>query len=327
MLLRLYTSSQPALLISFPVFAALGLWPLWGYLPADPRLFSNDSDHWLAALRLPGEALWLLKLVLVSVGAWQVNALYNRHEFYPSAVFAPGLVYVLIAVGMAPYYQPDTALLANCFVIAGIDQVLRVYHQPRVLSEYFMAGMYMGCAALLYPPLFVLLPALWASVSFTRTFRWREYAVPLLAFVSPFVWWIAIRIIAGVSDPAVMFHFSSTADMDRWWSTTAWTARITWILVAFAVLVGLPRFFNPGGRVTNRARNLSGVFMIFAVFIALAVLLEARLNGYWPLILLCVPFSVFAGHWYTNYRYSLLAPFVFYTWIASLVVWLMWLAY
>jgi len=322
MLLRLYTSSQPALLITYPVLAALGLWPVWVKRPVDLRPYAYPAEQWIESL-FPGPfESWSVALILISFAAWQVNALYNRHEFFSSAVFTPGLVYVLLAIGLMPLAPSNALLLANCFVIAGIDQVLRVYHQQRALSEYFLAGFFLGCAALIYPPMLILGLGLWLSISYSRSFRWREYAVSALAFVSPFVWWLAVREIAMSTQPAVLFYYRHDPEIWKWWGgqVTGWPTRIFLLLSMAALLIGLPRFMNPGGRVTNRVRNLSSVFVIFTLFSIGALAMEVAFTGHWALGVVLVPFSVFIGHWYTNYRYSLLAPFVFYFWLAALTV-------
>jgi hypothetical protein len=317
MLLRLYTSSQPLLLISLPVLAAAGLLP-FVFLPApEAPAIGHPAPEWFAFLYQwkfgPVTVAWLL----VSLGALRVNVLFNRHEFYPSAVYIPGFIYTISAVVLLQRDFSLNVLLANVCAIAGIDAVMRVSRQARALPEYFRGGFWLGCAALCYPPFLALGIAIWVSIIFLRPFSWREYAVSALAFVSPFMWWAAVLYLIDNTGRLWLFEWQRDA---VWW--TVWAEypivfRILLILMASSLALGLPRLLFPTERATNKARNLAGVFLVFLIFFFLTVTASAKYTGVWNLTALLVPFSLVTGVWYAHYRYSLFAPFVFYAWLIS----------
>lgn len=320
MLLRLYTSSQPLLLISLPVLAAAGLLPfIFLAVPTVPAL-GHPALEWFTPLYQwnlgPAVAAW----ILITVGALRINVLFNRHEFYPSAVYIPGLIYAITAVVLIQRDFSLHALLANVCAIAGIDTVMRVSRQTRALSEYFRGGFWLGCAALCYPPFLALGVAIWVSIMYLRPFSWREYAVSALAFVSPFVWWAALLYLNDNTDRLWLFEWQRNAPWRTIWTQSPIGFKILLILMVVSLVLGMPRLLFPTERATNRARNLAGVFLVFLIFFFGAVAASAKYTGVWNLSALLVPFSLVTGVWYAHYRYSLFAPFVFYAWLISSVL-------
>jgi len=318
MVLRLYASSQPLLLISLPVLAALGLLPLLGSLPKAPATLGYPAEAWFADIYQGPLTMLIIAWVLISLVAWRINSMFNRREFYPSAVYMPGLVYTLLGCLCCLEEVSLPVLSANLFVVAGINQVLAVYRQHRAFSEYFKAGLYLGIAALLYPPFLVLGVGLWAAIAFTRSFQWREYILAALAFATPFVWWLTMLFLTDSLESAVLMHWKRDVTHFEMGSNALLLGRVGYFFSAAAFILGVPRFLFSRDRATNRARNLSGVFLVFTLFFLGALVVSVWTMGAWNFSALLVPFTILSSAWYANYRYSLLAPFVFYGWLGTL---------
>ncbi len=320
MILRLFSSNQPLLLIAIPVVVAAGLSPaLAGSFPVIYHT-GYPGESWLYSLEQNPFIHWLSAIILISSGALTANKVFNRHEFHSSAVYVPGLIYALLGVLFCLHGISLSALLANVFVLGGIDQVLRIYRQHRALSEYFKAGIMMGLAALLFPPLLVLAAASWIAILYTRSFVWREYVVTLLAFSVPFIWWLGLRYIVGAEGPPILLFRTILINWYTEIGEMGWWEKIALLLSVVSFLFGLPRFISPRSRLTNRARNIFTVFLLFGGSIVLAFMLHVIFTGEWNMIPLLVPFTFVLGLWYTNYRYSLMAPFVFYAWLLALIL-------
>ncbi len=322
MLLRLFTSRQPLLLVSVPLLAALGLLPrIWILAPTGADWTAYPAEGWMAALcsGLPlGDALpaW----VLVVAGALRVNQLFNRHQFYPSPVYIPALIYTVASIAFMQQGSALHILAANLFIVAGIDYILRVSRQPRVLNEYFRGGFWLGLGALLFPPFLLLGIAMWLGIAFLRPFQWREYAVSALAFAVPFIWWIAILFFNDLTEDIWLITRQINTPWLAWWKGSNAMLRIVWIFSAISLLFAIPRLLFPTERASNRARNLAGVFLLYFFVSLAAVIGDAWLTGIWNLTALLVPFTVATGVWYAHYRYSLFAPFVFYGWLLSCIL-------
>jgi hypothetical protein len=320
MLLRLYSSNQPFLFATIPVLAWLGVWPLaHAEVPALIEA-GYPAELWFDFFTNRPAFLAMATWVLISIGAWFSILVFNRHEFYPSPVYLPGLLYTGLAVGLCLRGISLPALAGNIFLLAGLDQLLRVYHQQRALAEYFGCGLLFGCAFLLFPPFVIAGFGLWIAILYTRPFHWREYVIALLAFLTPAIWWISLRYTNGNDSPIVFFtRYAAIDRMARFYQSGLWD-RLIWITITVSLVFALPRVLFPKGRVTNKARNLIHVFVIITLSLAGSFTLDVFLNGSWNAQLLLVPLTFVLGVWFANYRFSLLAPLFFYAWLVTILL-------
>ena len=152
MILRTYASNQPLSLALLPLttfgvllaVAAMGrLVAFNADFPLDRYLLSwYSSPYWLA----------IISGVLILVGAYLSNTVFNRHEFFNVPVYVPALVYSLLGTTLALIQLSVPVLLANVFVILGLNSHLKIFHQPRVLAEIFESAFWYGIAAVVFPP-------------------------------------------------------------------------------------------------------------------------------------------------------------------------------
>lgn len=264
-------------------------------------------------------ALYLNKYVLV-FGAWLLviagallsNFTFNRNEFHTAPTFLPGLLYALVASALSLVQISMPALLANLAVLVGVNVLLPVYRQPRALAEYFSAGFWFGLAALTFPPYLSLLAALIVAVVYTRAFNWREHLVSILGFGSPFLYWVCWKFWWNDMGNLILFHATVTYDDVPMVGAEVWVQRVFLTLIALTLVLALTRYLFVSDRVNNKVRIVKVVFFLVALALLSSHILSVQLCTQWLVAPIIIPVTFLGGYWYTNYRFSLVAPFMFY---------------
>jgi hypothetical protein len=312
MILRQYSSNQPYLLASLPIIAGAMLLPqlngavetpIQSGFPLDAALLGFYTNKFFLVF-----GAWLL----VSAGAFLSNFTFNRNEFHTAPTFLPGLIYAVIASALSLVQISVPALAANLVVLVGVNVLLPVYRQPRALAEYFSAGFWFGLAALLFPPYLSLLGALLVSIIYTRAFNWREHLVAILGFGTPFLYWVCWKFWWNDTGNLILFHSTVSYDDVPIVGVEVWVQRVFLILIALTLLLALTRYLFVSDRVNNKVRIMKVVFFVVILALLSSHAISIKLCTQWLVAPAVIPVTFLGGYWYTNYRYSLIAPFMFY---------------
>jgi len=312
MILRTYASNQPLSLSLLPVttLTVLFLAAVRGRLealdadfPVD-RLFAGWYSSPLALAALSG--------VLILVGAYLANVVFNGHEFFNVPVYIPAFMYSLMAATLALIQLSVPVMLANLFLLLGLNRQLKIFHQPRVLAEYFEAGLYYGIAALCFPSYLSLAAALWVGTIVFRAFHWREYLLPLIAFAVPFIYWVSWLYFQDNMAAMVLFHKWVSFDVQSFFSSWSKSERVFGITILIALLFALPRYLFLNERSSNRSKAIRILFFLVALAASGSYFLAYALTWKWMIMALLLPIAFTLGYWFANYRVSLAGPFLFY---------------
>jgi hypothetical protein len=316
MILRTYASNQPLSLALLP-FTTLGVLlttAAAGHLKAVNLGF--PIDYYLSAWYDRPYMLAFLTGALILGGSYLANVVFNRHEFYSIPVFIPAFVYSLLAATFALIQLSVPVLLANIFVLLGLNNHLKIFHQPRVLAEYFEAGFWYGLAAVCFPPYLTLAAAVWMGSIATRAFHWREYLLPMLAFAVPFGYWVSWLYFQDDLDAAVLFRKWVSFDSQSYFATWDKSAKAFGILMIVSLLFAIPRYLFLSERSSNKAKTVRTIFFVVALAIVGSYFLAYILLWKWIVMSLMLPIAFLLGYWFANYRVSLVAPFFFYSLVA-----------
>jgi hypothetical protein len=320
MILRSFASNQPYTLIMVPILVLLSVLPMaWGSAPI-PVVSGFPSDELFRFVYLNSTTLAVTTSVLILSGAILANLIFNKHEFYNIPVFVPALMYAVTAVAISMIQLSLPVLLANVFLLAGLNKQLRIFRQTRVLGEYFESGFWFGMAAVCFPPYLTLAFGLWMTTIVTRAFHWREHLLPLVAFSVPFLYWLTWKYWNSQWDDIVLFRKVISFDVNSFFHEMKWGQGLYLIVTVIVVILALPRYIFLSDRASNKARSVKNVFLIMSVAMMAAFILGYFLVMKWILMTALLPVAFIAGYWFTNYRYSLIAPFAFYTYCAAATI-------
>jgi hypothetical protein len=312
MILRQYSSNQPYLLASLPLVAGAMLLPQLSGAVEMPIKSGFPLDGALSVLYLSKYFLVFVTWLLVTAGAALSNFTFNRNEFHTAPTFLPGLIYAVVASSLSLVQLSVPALAANLAVLVGVNVLLPVYRQPRALAEYFSAGFWFGLAALAFPPYFSLIAALTVSIIITRAFNWREHLLSILGFGSPFLYWVCWKFWWNDMGNLILFHSTVTYDDVPLIGAEVWVQRVFLSLIVITFILALTRYLFVSDRVNNKVRIMKMVFFVVALALLSSHAVSVQLCTQWLVAPIVIPVTFLGGYWYTNYRYSLIAPFMFY---------------
>jgi hypothetical protein len=320
MILRALASNQPYTLITLPLVTVGLMFPLfrvsnWNVVdtkfPMDSVFFPYYSS--------PAIILTIL-FVLILGGAMLANRVFNKHEFLNVPVFVPAFTYAMSASALCLIQMSIPALLANIFILLGLQRHLTIHRQPRVLTYAFESAFWYGMAAVVFPPYIVLLAGMLVAVLISRAFHWREILIPILSFGVPFLYWVVWMYVFDYHDHIILFQKTVSWDNIQYFSLLSWPEKLFVIATFIVFVAALPRYLILSERGTNKAKNVKHVFLIIALSIIASLIVGYLLLFKWVLLTAVVPLAFIAGYWFSNYRYSFLAPFVFYLYCVAAIV-------
>jgi hypothetical protein len=312
MILRSFASNQPYVLVSLPVAVGAVLLPsIWMQplqvldlnLPLSAELGGLFTKPWLSSI---------VAMAIVLLGSWLSNAVFNRSEFYNTPTYVVALLFAFFGSVFAIYQLNFSVLLASLLVLLGLERQLCIFKQSRVLSLCFETGFWYGLATLLFPPFATLIAGSWIALLFNRAFNLREHLLLLIAFSIPFLYWFVYLFWFGRTQDFVLFKIIASFNPPTLAFQWTWALFYLVLIAGFGLVIGLPRYLKPSDRAGNKTKMVKNTFLIMAAAQVCSMLIGFSLYHVWILPAAMVVAVVMLGYWFTNYRYSLLAPLVFY---------------
>lgn len=312
MILRSFASNQPYVLVSLPIAVGAVLLPsIWMQplrsldlnLPLSAELSGLFTEPWVTSIAA---------VAIVLLGSWLSNAVFNRSEFYNTPTYVVALLFALFGSVFAMYQLNFSVLLAGLLVLLGLERQLCIFKQSRVLSLCFETGFWYGLATLLFPPFATLIAGAWIALLFNRAFNLREHLLLLISFSLPFLYWFVYLFWFDRTHDFVLFRIIASFDPPKLSFQWTWTLFYLVLIAGCGLIIGLPRYLKPADRAGNRTKMVKNTFLIMAVAQVCSMLIGYTLYHVWILPASLVVAVVMLGYWFTNYRYSLLAPLVFY---------------
>lgn len=316
MILRQLSANQPFWAVSAPLLSGALLLP--SAFNGVPQLVLHQYpvDYFIGQMAPYPWLIAALAVLLISIGALLTNVVFNRNEFHSSPSYVPVFLYAIVASGFSMVQLNMALLLGNIFLLLATFYLLDVFRQSRVLDEYFRGGFWLGCAALAFPPYLSLFIGLTISIFFIRAFNLKEWLVSALAFFSPFLYWLVWKYWFNEMDFLFLFSRELSFNSLRW--INLFSHQELWFVAATVLLLvfSLPRFLFLSDRSSNKARSIRSTFLIISLAVVASLFIGKAFSGAWMPEVFLLPVSFVAGYWFTNYRFSLIAPFVFYGWLA-----------
>lgn len=130
-------------------------------------------------------------LTLVIIQALILFYVFQANGFFKRSNFLPAII-VLLSYSWNSDYQTLHAILpAGIFIIIALNSMMRMYGQQEAYRPVFTAAFSIGIASLFYLPLAFLLLMIWFTLITYRISTWREYAVSLVGFILPLIYYFS----------------------------------------------------------------------------------------------------------------------------------------
>ncbi|MDX9751627.1 MAG: DUF6427 family protein [Flavobacteriales bacterium] len=301
MLVSLFRTNRPAVLLLLAVLVPLVLLGTWDG-PAGTGT-AHMPLYALVRAVVGGSAwgAWALGVLVTGLVCVQLTALANDTDLLDQRTHLPALLFPLLVGAFAQGALLDPALAGMPLVVAAMRRVFRADPAGNVLPHLFQAGFLLGVAALFFLPWLFLVVVVFTTLSITRPFRWREYAVPVVgAAVALYLGWSAVH----------LFGWGHWEPFRSVWPGPAPPApprgqRIAlYATCALLALIAVPVYAAGYQRSVVRVRNRRASFMGLMAAMLVLVLLMHALTGRFPPAMAAMPLAVFLGHALTGRRFA-----------------------
>lgn len=162
--------------------------------PLPAVITSADGPLYLILVNLLHQFPTLLMAVALSMVIIQSLILfyvYQANGFFGRSNFLPAII-ILLAYSWNSNYQTMHALLpAGIFMIIALNSIMTMYGRQAAYHQIFTAVFSLGIASLFYIPLTYLLLLIWLTLITYRISSWREYAVSIIGYVLPFIYYVS----------------------------------------------------------------------------------------------------------------------------------------
>ena len=322
MLLRLFRSHQPVVIIILPVITVL-FWMrtlLHGTLPGIVIDENQMPLYELIHNLINGNSLITLitAIALVIIQSFMLNWLNSKYIFIETRSYLPPVFFILLSSCYLPMQQLHPVLFANFFLILAINKILGNVKERHLFSKYFYAGFFIALGSLFYANLVFYFIIIWISMMILRPFDWREWIISLLGLLTPFLFAVVIY-----------FYINSLHELA---STFLHNILIPnpipdigifyYIFFGYLFFLLLISVFLLFSRFINKkiiARKYFSVF-IWLFIVSVLVFFFVPSSSFELMILASVPASYLLSNYFITVRYNFRSELMFLLLIAIIVV-------
>lgn len=192
MILRPFLSNRPlVLLLLIPVIVGFQL--LNAHFHFHTIIDVVDLGLWGKTKYLSYWWTSIIASLIVIANAFQLNFLFNKHEFLDRNNYGPSLFYVVLMSFSHSFYQVDAVLISHLFLLQSLRLLFRLKGSETNLSTSFNSAFFVGMSASFLPPAAALIIPFWFSAWALHPFSFRQWLLMITGFLVPIVngltWW------------------------------------------------------------------------------------------------------------------------------------------
>lgn len=200
MILRPFLSNNTlVLLLLIPVIAGFQI--LNAFFHYHPMIAKVDLGLWGRSGFLSTGISPYIASLLVAANAFQLNFLFNKHEFLERNNYGPSLFYVTLMSFSHSFYQVDAVLIVHVFLLQALRLLFQLRRNEVNNRAGFDGALYMGLAASFLPPFSGLILVYWLAAWALQPYSFRQWILMLVAFLIPVFngltyWWFSGHLIS-----------------------------------------------------------------------------------------------------------------------------------
>lgn len=140
---------------------------------------SNITMTFFAVVNLAGQALFF-------------NRIANDADLFSMKNYLPALSYILFTSLLPEWNYLSASLISNWFLLFSLNGMLKLQSHASPRKIIFNIGFAIACAGMLSLPYLFLLFLLFVALSILRPFKFGEWVIGVLGFLTPFYFLICI---------------------------------------------------------------------------------------------------------------------------------------
>jgi len=248
-----------------------------------------------------------VSFAFILVNALSLNFLFNKNEFYDRNMYAPSLLYVVLMSFYHSFYTMDGLLISHTFLILCVMQLFLLKQNEDGRKIVFNAAFFAGLAAVVHPPIILILPLLFFMMWFIRPFVLRESLLLITGFGIPLLY-----------SAVYLVWLNTTIDIELIKQTTIYSDNLLNFYISFAVLT---IFFLLGIVGVRQKMQKSAIrfkkFVWILWMLTLLGLLLGMVDFLWlgqleRFSIVLIPLCFFLPYTFVSKSWSSVGSFIFY---------------
>ena len=184
-------------------------------------------------------ALWLdvfIGVVLISFQAVFLNFVVNKNNLLNDTTHLPGLLLVFFSCLNIFSLTNNQIIIANSLSVIALYQVLNLYNSDKKFGLLFNSGLLVGLATIFYMPSIVYFILLWIALIYLSTPVWRDFAISLIGFVFPIVYYVAYFYVFKDLSELVFISKHTSIYTFSWGESPFWTKALLVTIGIYCVI-------------------------------------------------------------------------------------------
>lgn len=282
-----------------------------------PAFFSDTTPIGLISAGLRWLDLVLL-VFLLSFQAIYLNFIASEYKLVKDNSHLTSLIYVVLNSCFVQFFEFNTVVLANLFVLIALHQLYRLYGSKNNFSISFGAGLLIGLAGLLHFPMFVYFFLLWFVLIYTTTPNWRDFIVSLIGVILPVIYFVSYSFVMEDYSLISINHYINKTFVLSWENVTIYNQLYILGLILVLAIAIFSLFITLGREVVKTSKMLIVVMFMFAIG-----LISLFLNEYDFLatfLMLTVPLSIIIANFFQSLKKIWIAETMFFYLLVTMVL-------
>jgi Family of unknown function (DUF6427) len=320
MLLKLYKSNQPFVLLFLPIIAIV-FWINSFIHPVDLSAYYNGllAENYNFLQIKYNWVNTLLAIVFLLAGAVLLNSIANKQKFTDKENYLPAFFYVLLNSLYFGQLFLSPVLVANFFLLLALQRFLNIYRQNNVFSECFDTGFLLAIAVVFYLPYLFLFPIVYLGLIIVRSFSWREWVLPVLGFCSVFLIVFVYLFVYDMELNSLNLQFRSLK-LPNDFTSNDWVGYSFLILTCFITILSFLVFIPQYGKSTIQEKNAKIIF-VWLLFFLIFIFALAGIVGQQKIFfgILSIPIAICFSFYFYLARKRFWVSLLFYCWLGLLL--------
>lgn len=192
-MIKFFANNNSFVVLLIPVFVIMHML-LDYYFPSFNMATIGQENLWNLDFNSlePGDSR-ILAFVFICVNAILLNFVFNTLSFYDKFVYLPSVLYVFMVLLFPISLRFGEDLVGHLFFILSFYHLLSIQQNEDARNNAFLSALFLGAAATFLPIYSAFIFIIWFGLFTIRPFVLREYILPIIGFIFPFLWVILVN--------------------------------------------------------------------------------------------------------------------------------------
>ena len=235
----------------------------------------------------------VMAFVIVFFTAITLNTALDKHQLVTKNNLVTAFIYIILMSHRPTLLSLYPTLIASLFIVIAIYQIFNLYMEKEAYSKIFNISILLAIGSLFYFEIIVLLIFLWLTFNIYRIYFWREWVIPILGFLTVYLFLAVYYFWTDQLGPAIehyhshlkaFYYFKFNFTLNYF----SITVNAAVYLLALASLINLVARLNEY-TISVRKHYLSSVILLFITFLIILLVGSADSTN---ISLLLIPMSI-----------------------------------